>query len=400
MPATESARDRQAVGARGSSLPLVVLLADTFTMALGFYMLVPLALHLLEDLALTVVVVGVLAAIRSGSQQGLMPWSGTLADRFGHRRAIGTGVLVRASGFALFGFAESVPALVVASVLAGLGGSLFHPARYAMYARLAHDGNRVRMNSLREMLSNLGFVAGPLLGGLLWGFGFSWVCLASAGLFATVFVITMIGLPRDPVGAERAAGRGSLRQALRDRGFLRFCLAVAGAWVLFGPHPWSPSGAAEVLPSTIGLGTVYSAAAIVMVVTMLPLTRAADRWLRPEVAIALGCAGPRLRAADDRSVARGPGALRGGGRLHRRAGALPADHELPGLLLRPGALRGVVLRGARPGPGGRRHPRRRRRRLPLRPRGARRHARLAHAPEVFFALWSLFVAVFLARTPR
>ena len=90
-------------GRTTASLPLVVLLADTFTMALGFYMLVPLlAFHLLDDLSLTVVVVGILAAVRSGSQQGLMPWSGTLADRFGHRRAIGTGVLVRASGFGLF----------------------------------------------------------------------------------------------------------------------------------------------------------------------------------------------------------------------------------------------------------------------------------------------------------
>ena len=290
MPATDSTQDVDASGTRTASLPLVVLLADTFTMALGFYMLVPLlALHLLEDLSLTVAVVGVLAAVRSGSQQGLMPWSGTLADRFGHRRAILTGVLVRASGFALFGFAESVPALVAASVLAGVGGSLFHPASYAMYARLAHDGNRVKIYSLREMLSNLGFVAGPLLGGLLWSVGFAWVCLAAAGLFVAAFFITMVGLPRDPpADPERPAGRGPLRQALRDRPFLRFCLAVAGAWVLFSQlYLVVPLRAGEVLPSTVGLGTIYSVAAIVMVVTMLPLTRAADRWLRPEVAVGL-----------------------------------------------------------------------------------------------------------------
>ncbi len=291
MSAPESTEERDDVATPAGRLPLIVLLADTFTMALGFYMLIPLlAYHLLNDLSLTVVVVGVLAAIRTASQQGVMPWSGTLADRFGHRRAIATGVLIRACGFGLFAVVESVPGLVVASVLAGLGGSLFHPASYAMYARLAHDGNRVRIYSLREMLSNLGFVAGPVLGGVLGGIGFSWVCLASAGLFLAAFFISVIGLPRDVrrsgVGAP---DRGSLRQVFGDRRFLRFCLAVGGGWVLFAQlYLAVPLRAADVLPGTVGLGAVYSVAAIVLVVTMLPLTGAADRRLRPEVAIGLG----------------------------------------------------------------------------------------------------------------
>ena len=292
MSAPESTESRGEVEIEATSrLPLIVLLADTFTMALGFYMLIPLlAYHLLNDLSLTAVVVGVLAAIRSASQQGVMPWSGTLADRFGHRRAIAAGVLIRACGFGLFAVVESVPGLVVASVLAGLGGSLFHPASYAMYARLAHDGNRVRTYSLREMLSNLGFVVGPVLGGVLGGIDFAWVCLASSGLFLTAFFISVLGLPRDVHDrGERAARRGALRRVFGDRRFLRFCLGVSGGWVLFAQlYLAVPLRAADVLPGTVGLGTVYSVAAIVMVVTMLPLTGAADRRLRPEVAIGLG----------------------------------------------------------------------------------------------------------------
>ncbi len=291
MTAGESTADPQEVTTPAARLPLLVLLADTFTMALGFYMLVPLlAYHLLNDLSLTIVVVGVLAAVRSGSQQGLMPWSGTLADRLGHRRAIATGVLVRASGFALFAFVDSVPGLVVASVLAGLGGSLFHPASYAMYATLAQGRNRVAVYSWREMLSNLGFVAGPVLGGVLGGIGFSWVCLASAALFLAAFVITIVGLPKDPEVRPRSADRGGpLRRALSDRPFRRYCIGVAGGWVLFSQlYLAVPQRADGVLPSALGLGTIYSVAAIVMVVTMLPLTRAADRWLRPTTAVALG----------------------------------------------------------------------------------------------------------------
>ncbi len=276
-------------------LPLVVLLTDTFTMALGFYMLVPLlAFHFLNDLALSVGVVGVLAAVRSASQQGLMPWSGALADRIGHRRAIATGVLIRAAGFGLFAVVSSVPGLVVASLLAGLGGSLFHPASYAAYTLLAGDRNRVQVYSLREILSNLGFVVGPLLGGLLAGLDFQWVCVASAALFTVAFAITLFGLPRDmrAAGTQPGASAGSLRRVLRDRGFLRFCALMAGTWVLASQlYLAVPVQARAVLPSSVGLGAVYSLAAVVMVVVMLPLTRSADRWLAPRASLALATVG-------------------------------------------------------------------------------------------------------------
>lgn len=276
----------------GLDLPLAVLLTDTFTMALGFYMLVPLlAFHFLNDLSLTVGVVGVLAAVRSASQQGLMPWSGALADRLGHRRAIATGVLIRASGFALFAVVTSMPGLVVASLLAGLGGSLFHPASYAAYALLAGDRNRVQVYSLREMLSNLGFVLGPLLGGLLAGLDFRWVCLASAGLFTLACGITVIGLPRD-MRTDAQPSPGGLLGVLRDRAFLGFCGMVAGTWVLASQlYLAVPVQAQAVLPSSVGLGAVYSLAAVVMVVVMLPMTRAADRWLPPRVSLALATLG-------------------------------------------------------------------------------------------------------------
>ena len=147
--------------------PLWVLFTDTFAMAVGFYLLIPLfAYHLLENLAWTAAVVGVIAAVRSFSQQGLMVWSGALADRIGYRNAICAGVVVRAVGFAIFGVAESVPAFLVGSVLAGLGGSLFHPASYATYAVLSEDADRVTIYSVRELLSNVGFVLGPLVGGI------------------------------------------------------------------------------------------------------------------------------------------------------------------------------------------------------------------------------------------
>ena len=67
---------------RQTSKALWVLYADTFTMAVGFYMLIPLlAVHFLENLSLTIAFVGVITAVRTASQNGLMPLAGWVADR-------------------------------------------------------------------------------------------------------------------------------------------------------------------------------------------------------------------------------------------------------------------------------------------------------------------------------
>ncbi|GAB4086296.1 MFS transporter [Myceligenerans cantabricum] len=277
---------------RGRSRPhgtaLWVLYGDTLTMAVGFYMLVPLlAYHYLQNLGLTVVVVGALTALRSAAQNGVMPISGWVADRIGYRRAIAGGVLVRAAGFAVLGAVSSLPLLVVGSVLAGLGGALFHPASYAAYSALAVGRDAVRVYSTRELFSNIGFVLGPMLGGLLAGADFQWVAFGSAGLFLAAFVLTVVGLPAALVAAD--SRRARFGEALRDSGFRRYLVVVAALWMLVTQlYLVVPVRAADVLPGAIGVGAVYTAAAVFMVVTMLPLTGYMSRRLPAPRVLALG----------------------------------------------------------------------------------------------------------------
>ncbi|GAA3634878.1 MFS transporter [Microbacterium awajiense] len=278
---------------RRRSVGLKVLYGDTFTMAVGFYMLVPLlAYHFLEDLLLTIGVVAALTAVRTAAQNGLMPIMGWVADRIDFRRAILAGVLIRASGFALLGTAEHVPVLIVASILTGLGGALFHPASYAAYAALAVSSDRVRVYSTREVISNVGFIVGPLVGGLLAGVDFAMVSLGAAAMFVIAFFISLLGLPSPELAVRER--RPSLRLAFSDRPFLRYCLLVVGVAVLITQfYLVIPYRAGTLLPGPEGLGLVYTGAAIVMVITMLPLTGLANRLLprRGIVAIAVVCLG-------------------------------------------------------------------------------------------------------------
>ncbi|MFC0097852.1 MDR family MFS transporter [Micromonospora marina] len=272
---------------------LRIMVADTFLMGLGFYALVPLlAYHLLHDLGLSIALTGLLAGVRSASQQGMMLWSGMLADRFGHRRAICLGVLLRAAGFAAFGVVDAVPGLVVASVLAGLGGSLFHPASYALYAELTPAPHRTRAYAVREMASNAAFVLGPALGGVLAATNFPALCFVAAGLFVLAGAITWLGLRPDRANAgtsDRMSSLHRLRTVARDRQFRRFVLVSAAAWALFSQlYLAVPVRVGQVLPGTTSLGLVYSVAAIVMVVATVPLTRLAERYLRTGQTLAAG----------------------------------------------------------------------------------------------------------------
>jgi len=263
---------------------LRIMVADTFLMGLGFYALVPLlAYHLLNDLGLSIALTGLLAGVRSASQQGMMLWSGMLADRFGHRRAICVGVLLRAAGFAAFGVVDAVPGLAVASVLAGLGGSLFHPASYALYAELTPAPLRTRAYAVREMASNASFVLGPALGGLLAATNFPALCIVASSLFLLAGAITWIGLRPDPPTAETSVRMSSLhrlRTVARDRGFRRFVVVSAFAWALFSQlYLAVPVRVGQVLPGATSLGLVYTVAAVVMVVATVPSTRLAERYL-------------------------------------------------------------------------------------------------------------------------
>ena len=273
---------------------LWVLYFDTFTMAVGFYMLIPLlAFHLLENLSLSIAFIALLTAIRSLAQNGLMPLTGWVADRIDYKRAILIGVLIRASGFALLGTATTDLWLIVASVLAGLGGALFHPSSYAAYSALAAGRGAVRVYSTRELASNLGFIVGPMVGGLLAGVDFALVSFSAAGLFVGAFVITAVGLPSGM--STKARERAAFRAVFADRLFIRYCILASGiSFLVTQLYLAVPIRAREVLSGPEGVGLVYTAAAVFMVITMLPLTGFANRRFAPKhilafSAIALGC---------------------------------------------------------------------------------------------------------------
>jgi FSR family fosmidomycin resistance protein-like MFS transporter len=89
---------------------------------------------------------------------------GLLADHFSRKKLLVIGLFVNGLGFLGLGLAKSFPVAIASMVVAGVGGSLFHPAATAMVARLFPVGTGKALG-LFGIGASAGFFIGPLYSG-------------------------------------------------------------------------------------------------------------------------------------------------------------------------------------------------------------------------------------------
>lgn len=97
----------------------------------------------------------------------LIPASPWLCDRFGTRRVFGAAIVVFGVGSLLCGIAQSLPQLVAARVLQGVGGASLMPVGRYVLVRSIDKREFVRAMSTVATFGLLGSVLGPLLGGAI-----------------------------------------------------------------------------------------------------------------------------------------------------------------------------------------------------------------------------------------
>ncbi len=91
-------------------------------------------------------------------------WLGVLADRLNRKKLLGYGLALNGLGFVALSFAPNYGCAVAACVVAGLGGSFYHPAATAMIARLFPTGTG-KAFGLVGIGAGVGFCFGPLFTG-------------------------------------------------------------------------------------------------------------------------------------------------------------------------------------------------------------------------------------------
>ncbi len=127
--------------------------------------LLPLYLPLVRDLALDGVgQATLLVSLLMGAYFLPSYGMGILADRIGRKPMLAGGLLLNGLGFVALSRADSFAGAAAAVVLAGLGGSTFHPAATALVARL-YPASPGRAFGWFGVGASLGFFLGPLYSG-------------------------------------------------------------------------------------------------------------------------------------------------------------------------------------------------------------------------------------------
>ncbi|MFI7553214.1 MDR family MFS transporter [Micromonospora sediminimaris] len=271
--------------------PIQLLLINQLTINVGFYMLMPyLAGYLSNNLAMATWMVGLILGMRNLSQQGMFLIGGSLADRIGYKPMILAGLGLRVAGFAMLGFTQSVPTLLVASALTGLAGALFNPAVRAYLAAEAGE-RKVEAFALFNVFYQAGILVGPLIGLALLGVAFRWVCVVAAALFLVLLVLQARALPsrRGSGDKPQQSMLADWRQVVRHRPFLLFSLAMIGSYVLnFQVYLGLPIEVRRVTGGETGVAALFAISGILTVVGQVRLTNKIKARWTPAHAITRG----------------------------------------------------------------------------------------------------------------
>ena len=269
---------------RSFGWPSRLLMINQFGINLGFYMLMPyLAGYLAGPLGLAAWAVGLVLGVRNFSQQGMFIVGGTLADRLGYKPLIVAGCLLRTAGFGLLVFAQSLPAVLIASAATGFAGALFNPAVRAYLAADAGE-RRVEAFALFHVFYQAGILAGPLVGLALMTVDFRVTAAGAAAVFALLTIAQLFALPRrdsDPAAATTSVLQ-DWRTVAGNRSFLLFAAAMIGSYVLtFQIYLAMPLHAAFLAPQHASalIAAMFVVSGAVAVTAQLRITRwFSDRW--------------------------------------------------------------------------------------------------------------------------
>jgi len=266
---------------QGLDRRLWILFGGRIISATGFSIVMPfLSIFLYEEMGVPMTVVGLifLGSAVAGAVGQMV--GGELSDRLGRRPVMWVSMGSRGLIFVLLGL--SIASLVDLRAIAGLlmvssfMGSLFEPASNAMVADVVAPGRRMEAYSLLRVGANIGWVLGPLIGGLLAMFSYPSLFFLTA-ITCTVVAVAIFFKVADPphqANLVRFRPRDIVRVA-SNKVFLLFCLAslplaivlgqMSSTFALFSEH--------DVGITVAEVGYLYAMNGAIVVFLQFPMAR-------------------------------------------------------------------------------------------------------------------------------
>ncbi|WP_440487638.1 multidrug efflux MFS transporter MdtH [Serratia ureilytica] len=272
------------------SLGKYFLLLDNLLVVLGFFVVFPLiSIRFVDQLGWAALIVGIALGLRQLLQQGLGIFGGAVADRFGAKPMIVTGMLLRAAGFATMAMADAPWILWFSCALSALGGTLFDPPRTALVIKLTRPHERGRFFSLLMMQDSAGAVVGALIGSWLLQYDFHFVCWVGAAIFVLAAGWNAWLLPAYRISTVRVPMKEGMLRVVRDRRFLTYVLTLTGYYMLaVQVMLMLPIVVNEIAGSPAAVKWMYAIEAALSLSLLYPLARWGEKHFRLEQRLMAG----------------------------------------------------------------------------------------------------------------
>lgn len=282
-------------------LPIIFIFITVVIDAMGIGLILPVMPDLIReikggDVAQAAVWGGVLSTVFAFMQFLFGPFLGNLSDRFGRRPVLLVALVVMAIDYMVMALAGVMWLLIVGRVIAGITAATASTAS-AYMADISKPEEKAQNFGLIGAAFGIGFVFGPVIGGLLAEFGTRAPFVAAAVLALLNFAFGYFVLPetvtdaiRRPFSLKRANPLGAFRHigslpGLKPLLVLIFVYGVAffvypAIWAYFGQERfgWGPGMIG------LSLGVYGICNALVQGVLIRPIIR----WLGDRNTVILG----------------------------------------------------------------------------------------------------------------
>lgn len=211
-------------------LGIVMLINRTGSMVLPF-----LGIYVVSELGFDLSFAGVIMAFYGmGSIMGA-GIGGVLTDRFGPIRVQLTSLILSGCMFFILMQMHDAWSFAIALMLTSACADAFRPANMTAIGHFASEDDRARAVGLNRLAVNLGYAAGPAMGGLIaHNIGFSWLFIVD-GIFCFIAAMMLYQLfKHNRPGPVRSDDESTIEtKPWKDRPYLMFLLLHMLCGVVF-----------------------------------------------------------------------------------------------------------------------------------------------------------------------
>jgi MFS transporter, DHA1 family, tetracycline resistance protein len=174
---------------------LFIIFLTVFIDLIGFGLVTPILPVYIKNMGATNIEIGMITSAYALMNFIFTPLLGSYSDRFGRRPIILATISINVIAFLIFGLAESLPILILSRLFSGIGSANISAAQ-AYISDISTPENRAKSMGMIGVAFGLGFVFGPLFGGVLNQFyGIHSVGYAASALCLVNLVWAYFSLP-------------------------------------------------------------------------------------------------------------------------------------------------------------------------------------------------------------